>query len=331
MQTKFTLKSLSVIICLLLQFHLQAQVTIHVATAGTLPSLIAEADKYQITELTLTGDLNGTDIKYIREMAGSDVYGRDTSGKLAILNLADANIVSGGDNYCYYSSYYSTENNSISSYMFYHCTKLTSVILPNSVTSMRDAIFYLCLHLTSITIPNGVTSIGDEAFRGCTSLTSITIPNSVTSIGRYAFYGCSLLAAIHSRMVTPPSITSDVFDGYYEVTGVDKTTCILYVPIGTTQVYRQVPVWKDFVNIIEEENVLTGIVPETGGILPALSIHSVSDGITIETKEAIPVAVYNIFGQKIYESLINGSREINLNKGIYVVKTKKESQKVIVK
>ena len=40
-----------------------------------------------------------------------------------------------------------------------------------------------CTSLTSVTIPNSVTSIGDEAFDGCTSLTSVTIPNSVTSIG----------------------------------------------------------------------------------------------------------------------------------------------------
>jgi ABC-type uncharacterized transport system permease subunit len=145
----------------------------------------------------------------------------------------------------------------------------------------------------------------------------------LTGIGNYAFGGCSLLATIHSKMITPSSITSNVFDSR-----VDKPTCILYIPQGSLDAYLQAPVWQEF-NIIEE--TVTVFVPETGGILPVLSIHSVSGGIAIETKEAIPVAVYNIFGQKIYESLINGSREINLNKGIYVVKAKKESQKVIVK
>ncbi len=53
-----------------------------------------------------------------------------------------------------------------------------------------------CSSLTSITIPNSVTSIGSGAFSGCSSLTSITIPNSVTSIGWAAFYDCSKLAVI---------------------------------------------------------------------------------------------------------------------------------------
>ena len=56
--------------------------------------------------------------------------------------------------------------------------------------------FYNCTGLTSITIPNSVTSIGAWAFSGCSGLTSIEIPNSVTSIGMNAFYNCTGLTSV---------------------------------------------------------------------------------------------------------------------------------------
>ena len=87
---------------------------------------------------------------------------------------------------------YKGENYVIGDYAFYKCSSLTSVIIPNSVTSIGNSAFEYCSSLTSITIPNSVTSIGSRAFYGCSSLTSITIPNSVTSIGYQAFYGSGL-------------------------------------------------------------------------------------------------------------------------------------------
>ena len=76
---------------------------------------------------------------------------------------------------------------------FCNCSSLTSVTIPNSVTSIESRAFYGCYSLTSITIPNSVTSIGNFAFYECSSLTSVTIPNSVTSIGDGAFSGCDAL------------------------------------------------------------------------------------------------------------------------------------------
>ena len=93
---------------------------------------------------------------------------------------------------------------SIGQYAFYGCGSLTSIDIPNSVTSIGRYAFYDCSSLTSIDIPNPVPSIGDYAFYGCSSLTSIDIPNSVTSIGDYAFYDCSSLTSID----IPNSVTS---------------------------------------------------------------------------------------------------------------------------
>ena len=85
---------------------------------------------------------------------------------------------------------------SIGNFAFSSCSGLTSITIPNSVKSIGDNAFSSCTGLTSITIPNSVTSIGVEAFSICTSLTSITIPNSVTSIERYAFSGCKNLTSL---------------------------------------------------------------------------------------------------------------------------------------
>ena len=73
---------------------------------------------------------------------------------------------------------------------FSECSSLASVIIPNSVTIIEADVFSDCSSLASITIPNSVTSIGESAFESCHSLSSITIPNSVTSIGQYAFEDC---------------------------------------------------------------------------------------------------------------------------------------------
>ena len=85
---------------------------------------------------------------------------------------------------------------SIGSYAFESCSGLTSITIPNSVTSIRFRTFYNCSGLTSITIPNSVTSIEDGAFSGCSGLTSVTIPNGVTRIGEYAFNNCSGLTSV---------------------------------------------------------------------------------------------------------------------------------------
>ena len=84
------------------------------------------------------------------------------------------------------------------------CESLTSINIPDSVTSIGNSAFRSCKSLTSINIPNSVTSIGDSAFDVCKSLTNINIPDSVTSIGKSAFSWCKSLTCIN----IPDSVTS---------------------------------------------------------------------------------------------------------------------------
>ena len=241
----------------------QTKRTIHVATAGTLPNLISEDEKYQIEELTVSGELNGTDFKFIREMAGDIVSYKDvptkekklpnltvfhnpTDGILTSLDISNAKIVEGGEYYNYVRdmnhgiSGLSTIGNKITPGLFSQ-TNLKSIILPNSIISIEGMKYgymyftdgpatfeehetaYISAFphsLTSVTIPNSVTSIGDHAFRGCSGLTSVTIPNSVTSIGSGAFYGCSGLTSV----TIPNSVTSIGGGAFQRCSGLTSVT-----------------------------------------------------------------------------------------------------------
>lgn len=195
---------------------------VDVKKAGSLSTLISDDVKFNITDLTISGDINGDDIALIREMAGADVNGDETKGHLSILNLKDANIVAGGNPYyvkstteaCY------SKKNIIGSYMFTNC-KLTNVILPSNATEIGSYIFNNTGNdgfsienttLTSIIIGDKVTVIGYGAFRSCIGLTEIIIPNSVTKIGESAFSECVNLAKISiSDNVT--SIGEGAFSG----------------------------------------------------------------------------------------------------------------------
>ena len=108
---------------------------------------------------------------------------------------------------------------SIGDYVFHQCWNLTSVSIPNSVTSIGNYAFYIC-NVTSVTIPNSVTSIGNGVFSGCGNMTSITISNSVNSIGEEAFYKCSGLTSV----TIPSSVTSigeKAFMGCYGLTSIN--------------------------------------------------------------------------------------------------------------
>ena len=80
---------------------------------------------------------------------------------------------------------------------FSGCDSLTSITIPDSVTSIGPSAFENCSGLTSIVIPDSVTSIDHWAFQYCTGLTSATIGNGVKSISRYAFWDCASLKDIY--------------------------------------------------------------------------------------------------------------------------------------
>ena len=183
------------------------QITVKLDKAGTLPNMIASSEMYKITNLKIVGKINGTDLRMIREMAGSDYYGNSTKGNLSVLDLSEAKIVEGGDYYYYYSYYndtYYTSNDKIGDYAFYNCSRLTSLTLPAGITSIGEGAFWHCSGLTSLNLPAGITTIGYAAFSGCSGLTSLTLPAGITEIYGSAFKNCTGLTSLN----LPAGITS---------------------------------------------------------------------------------------------------------------------------
>ena len=131
---------------------------------------------------------------------------------------------------------------SIDDWAFYNCDGLTSVDVPDSVTSIGNSAFSDCSGLTEVIIPTSVTSIGDKAFFDCNGLTSVTMGDNVASIGNNAFAGCKSLTSIiiPSSVISIREGTFSDCKGLKSVTIGDNVTSIgakaFYNCIGLTSV-----------------------------------------------------------------------------------------------
>ena len=154
-----------------------------------------------------------------------------------------------------------------------------------------------------------VTEIGEGAFENNTNLTSVSIPSSITNIGDKAFKGCSNLKSITVNITTPISLSALAAtrrmmtraDGSSVFDGVDKATCILYVPEGSVDLYKAAPVWCEFKNILA--------IGSTG-----IKEILMTDGEAHD--------VYNLQGRKVKAKATSLE---GLPRGVYVVKGKKIS------
>lgn len=129
----------------------------------------------------------------------------------------------------------------ITDWAFCSCRDLTSVTIPESVTSLGHSVFAFSSSIASITIGNSVRSIHKSTFKSCISLTSVTIPESVQDIAAFAFAFCGGLRDIYCRATTPPAVDEDAFNDY------SKT---LHVPAASVDAYKANKVWKRFRNIV---------------------------------------------------------------------------------
>ena len=224
--------------------------------------------------------------------------------------------------------------------LFSFCSSLTSVTIPNSVTTIGGSAFSGCSALTSVNIPNSVTTTGGSAFSGCSALTSVTIPNSVTKIDNHTFEYCSTLTSIN----IPNSVTTIGIGAFSGCTNLQKVNignsvktigefafnkctnitqisseavvpptcesgvffyvntskCKLIVPKNSLDAYKQAYQWEDFSLIEGSTTGITNTVYNKAGL---------ADVYTIDGTRRLSKA---------------STDEINaLPKGVYIVNGKK--------
>ena len=154
------------------------------------------------------------------------------------------------------------DNDQFVNYKFVNIFNMTikEVILEKHVTCIGEAAFFGC-NLSSITIPNSVTSIGNYAFLECRDLTSITIPSSVTSIGESAFNNCNNLEYVKCLSETPPFAHDNTFSNY---------NIPLYVPEKAIETYKAKEPWSSFKEILPPPYELTFVID--GNVFTKISI-----------------------------------------------------------
>ena len=152
-----------------------------------------------VTELTISGPLNGTDIDYLHS----------TLTKVTVLNLSNARIVAGGDSYhrwdvdwdgnatmYEWDGPWNTENDVVGDYMFSNMPQLTTLTLPTTLTAIGANAFSHSA-ITEITVPTGVTTMGNEAFMHCEQLQRAVLPEGLTAIPTSAFNNCYALEEVN--------------------------------------------------------------------------------------------------------------------------------------
>ncbi|WP_278599463.1 leucine-rich repeat domain-containing protein [Bacteroides nordii] len=183
--------------------------TITVTTAGTLSSYLSSEETQTVTELIISGPLNGTDIALIRT----------TAGNLERLDLTNATIVEGGTPYTSYNGQdYMTQNNIVGSYMFRGMVNLIDLKFPKNVVGLgsytKDGYYSTwsgysvsnCPSLETVTLPSTLLWIGEYSFDTCSRLKEIIIPEGVKIMGQYTFKGCQSL-----KKASLPSTLTDSF------------------------------------------------------------------------------------------------------------------------
>ncbi|GHT68585.1 hypothetical protein FACS189452_08520 [Bacteroidia bacterium] len=226
---------------------------VHLTVAGTLQDSSAKYDYTATTHLTITGEIDARDVKFIRDNLPV-IMALDLSGAsiVGLENSSDGTYPWGTRSYpanelplysfCGYSGGYTPKTSltsvklpsnltGIGESAFNSCTGLTGTLnLPAGLTNIGYGAFSYCSGLTGLSLPVGLTTINDGAFSNCSGLTgALALPAGVTYIGDDAFGNCSGLTSL----ILPTSLTTIGSSAFQNCTGLTGT---LTLPAGLTYI-----------------------------------------------------------------------------------------------
>ena len=195
-----------------------AQLEVTTTEPGTLASLISENDKWNTTELKVSGPINAIDIRTLREMAGSDYYGEPTEGKLQKLDMTDVEIIGYDEStpsvdQSYFCDtmqgfvYLIAEDNKtvLDNILYskdlktlYYCpsgSPQTTIRTPDATEIIYKYAFYSNQHVQSVEMPN-VKEIKSPAFTYCAALQQLSFGNQLTTLEEMSIFGNFQLSSV---------------------------------------------------------------------------------------------------------------------------------------
>jgi len=199
---------------------------------------------------------------------------------------------------------------------FAKCAGLRAIILPTTIISLGEYAFAGCSSLQSMTIPSSITSIERALFIDCISLTSVSLPSTLTTISSEVFVNCRKLKSIYAYSTNPPSLLYQML--FYNV---NKSTCTLYVPKGSLNLYRQAEQWNEFLSIIEMAN--TDVKFQSVEPIKFYP-NPVQDGFKINgLSESATLTITSLNGNVLLSKQVIDNDNISLSslpKGVYIAK-----------
>lgn len=181
---------------------------------------------------------------------------------------------------------------------------LTSIELPNSLTTIDPLSFDGCTSLTSVVIPNSVVSIGSYAFLECPNITNIVIGSSVAEIG-YCILDSEVMTDVYSLNVTPPTCDYNYTGGVYSFFELTCEEATLHVPSSAVEDYKNDEAWGLFANIVAiDTDEETGISEIEATDDETYVVYTISGVLVMKTSDSsmldsLPEGLYIVNGKKV--------------------------------